>query len=229
MTGAFIPLNSKIDDQPFSAFHLPPTLDDGARRRGGVIVLQEIFGVDGYIRHDCERWSRLGFEVLAPSLFDRCEPGFVAEHTPDGLRQGLAYLQSTRMEDAISDVETCLDHLAPRGPVFVVGYCYGGSLAYLSAVRLEDLAAASSYYGSMVPHHAGDKPRCPVVCHFGEKDDHIPLAGVRAFAEKRTDVAVHTYDAGHGFNNEGAHGHNLAAAKLARARTLKLFEANGAG
>ena len=228
MTGHMMTLNSKLDDAPFGAFHLDPKLAAGARRRGGVIVLQEIFGVDGYIRHDCERWARLGFEVLAPSLFDRCEPGFVAEHTPDGLQQGFKYLQATRIEDAVADIETCLDHLLPRGPVFVVGYCYGGSLAYIAATRLGDLAAASSYYGSMVPNHAGETPLCPVVCHFGAQDQHIPLDGVHAFAERREDVDVHIYEAGHGFNNDGAPGHNLAAAKLARSRTLKLFEANGA-
>ena len=227
MTGQMIPLQSKIDDAAFSAFHVQPRLEDGERRRGGVIVLQEIFGVDGHIRHDCERWARLGFEVLAPSLFDRCEPGFVAEHTPEGLQQGFKYLQATRIEDAIADVETCLDYLAPRGPVFLIGYCYGGSLAYIAATRLEDLAAASSYYGPMVPKHAGDRPLCPVICHFGALDQHIPLDGVRAFAARREDVPVHIYEADHGFNNDGAPAHNLAAAKLARARTLKLFEANG--
>ena len=227
MTGQMIPLNSKTDDSAFSAFHVQPRLEDGERRRGGVIVLQEIFGVDAYIRHDAERWARLGFEALAPSLFDRCEPGFVAEHTPDGLQQGFKYLQATRIEDAIDDIETCLDYLAPRGPVFVVGYCYGGSLAYIAATRLEDLAAASSYYGSMALKHAADKPLCPVICHFGALDQHIPLGGVRAFAARRDDVPVYVYEADHGFNNDGAPAHNLAAAKLARARTLKLFEANG--
>lgn len=227
MTGQMITLQSKMDDVAFAAFHVQPRLEEGARRRGGVIVLQEVFGVDGYIRHDCERWATEGFEVLAPSLFDRCEPGFVAEHTPDGLRQGLKYLQATRIEDAIGDVETCLDYLLARGPVFVVGYCYGGSLAYIASCRLGDLAAASSYYGTMTPQQAGDVPLCPVLCHFGAQDQHIPLEGVQAFATRRSDVDVHIYEAGHGFNNDGAPGHNLAAAKLARARTLKLFDANG--
>ncbi len=227
MTGQTISLNSKTDDAAFSAFHVHPKLEGDARRRGGVIVLQEVFGVDAYIRHDCERWGRLGFEVLAPSLFDRCEPGFVAEHTPQGMQQGFKYLQATRMEDAVADVETCMDYLLPRGPVFLVGYCYGGSLAYIAACQLGDLAAASSYYGSLVPKHAGDKPLCPVICHFGAEDQHIALDGVRAFSSKRPDVPVHIYEAGHGFNNDGAPSHNLAAAKLARTRTLELFEANG--
>ncbi len=228
MAGQTLTLRSKIDDAEFSAFHVEPTLEPGARRRGGVIVLQEIFGVDGHMRHDAERWGRMGYEVLVPSLFDRLEPGFVAEHTPDGMQQGFKYLQATRAEDVIADVETCLDQLQPRGPVFLVGYCYGGSMAYLAACRLGDLAAVASYYGSLVPAQAGERPLCPVVCHFGRQDQHIALEGIEAFAARRSEVAVHLYDAGHGFNNDGAPGHDLAAAKLARQRTLELFEANGA-
>jgi carboxymethylenebutenolidase len=225
MSHAFVTLNSKIDDAEFSAFHVQPK----GPRKGGVIVLQEIFGVDSYIRHDAERWGSMGFEVLAPSLFDRFEPGFVAEHTPDGVQAGFKYLQAHRIEDAIADIETCVDYLRPRGPVFVVGYCYGGSLAYLAACKIEDLAGASAYYGSMVPKHAHDKPRCPTICHFGRQDQHIALEGVAAFSAHRPDVPVHLYDAGHGFNNDGAPAHNHAAAKLARQRTLELFDANGAG
>jgi carboxymethylenebutenolidase len=224
MNGAFLTLNSKVDDAEFSAFHVKP---QGARK-GGLIVLQEIFGVDGYIRRDAERWGAMGFEVLAPSLFDRVEPGFVAEHTPDGLQAGFKYLQATRAEDALADIATCLDYLAPRGPVFVVGYCYGGSLAYLAACRLGDLAAVSSYYGAWVLKHAHETPRCPVICHFGREDQHIAIETVEAFAARRTDVPVHVYDTGHGFNNDGAPSHNLLAAKLARQRTLELFDANGA-
>src|ERR1700735_1335770 len=113
MTGAFITLNSKIDDAAFSAFQVPAK----GTRKGGAMVLREIFGVDAYTRHDAEHWASLGFEALAPSLFDRCEPGFVGEHTPDGLQAGFKYLQATRMEDAIADIATCVDYLAPRGPV----------------------------------------------------------------------------------------------------------------
>ena len=222
--GVSVPLNSKLDDAAFSAFQVQP---QGARR-GGVIVLQEIFGVDRYIRRDAERWAALGFEALAPSLFDRQEPGFVAEHTPEGIQQGFKYLQAIGWDKALADVETCVDWLAARGPVFVVGYCYGGSLAYMAACRIGDLAAASSYYGSLVPAHAGDKPLCPTICHFGRQDQHIPMSGVEALRARRSDVGVFDYDAGHGFNNEGAAAHSHAAADLARRRTLELFETNGA-
>lgn len=221
---SIVTLSSKIDDASFSAYRVEPS----GRRRGGVIVLQEIFGVDAFVTRDCERWAALGFEALAPSLFDRQEPGFVAEHTPDGVQQGFRYAQANGLDNATSDVETCVDWLRGRGPVFVVGYCYGGSIAYLAACKIEDLAAASSYYGSLVPAHAGNKPLCPTICHFGRLDQHIPMSQVEDLRAHRPDVKVYAYDAGHGFNNEGGLAYSRVAAELARQRTLELFEANGA-
>jgi carboxymethylenebutenolidase len=215
----FITLNSKVDDAAFAALHLEPQ----GRRRGGLIVLQEIFGIDANIRRDAERWAEMGFEVLAPSLFDRQEPGFVAEHDPEGIAVGLKYARANGLDNSIDDVATCIDFLMPRGPVFLVGYCYGGSLAWLSACRLGDLAAVSSYYGSLVHNHAHETPRCPVILHFGKTDASIPVEQAEAIAKAQPNVPVHLYEAGHGFNNRDG-----AAAHLARRRTLALFEENGA-
>jgi carboxymethylenebutenolidase len=215
----FIKLNSKVDDAEFAALHAQPK----GRRRGGVIVLQEIFGIDEFIRKDVERWSELGFEVLAPSLFDRQEPGFVAPHDAEGIAVGRKYLQANGFDNPIDDISTCLDFLKPRGPVFVVGYCYGGSLAWMAACRLGDLAAASSYYGSQVHLHAHATARCPVILHFGTEDHAIPVAQVEGIKAARPDLPIYLYEAGHGFNNQDG-----AAAHLARRRTLELFEQNGA-
>ena len=217
--GGFIKLNSKVDDAEFSALHAPPK----GPRRGGLIVLQEIFGIDAFIRKDVERWAEMGFEVLAPSLFDRQEPGYVAEHDQEGIATGVKYLQANGFDNPIDDISTCIDFLSPRGPVFLVGYCYGGSLAWLAACRLGELAAASSYYGSMVANHAHETPRCPVVMHFGAEDPMIPLAAVEGIRAAQPDVPVHLYEAGHAFNNQDG-----AAAHQARRRTLELFEQNGA-
>jgi carboxymethylenebutenolidase len=218
--GEYIKLRSKVDDAEFGAYHVQPQ----GRRKGGVIVLQEIFGIDEAIVRDVDRWGGMGFEAVAPSLFDRQEPGFVAAHDAEGAAAGRTYLQANGLENPIDDIATCLDFLAPRGPVFVVGYCYGGSLAWLAAARLGDLAAASSYYGSMVLAHAHEVPRCPVALHFGAEDQHIPIDRIMEFAAARPELPVYAYKAGHGFNNADG-----AAAHLARQRTLALFEQNGAG
>lgn len=221
-----ITLNSKIDGAPFAAVHARAQ----GRRRGGVIVLQEIFGIDQYVRADVERWAELGFEVLAPSLFDRQQPGFSAQHSPEGLQEGVRYASANGLDNPIHDIETCFDQLSPAGPVFVVGYCYGGSLAWLAACRIKGLAAASGYYGSLVKANAALDPLCPVVLHFGRLDGHIPADEVAdAVAAFHAEVPVHIYEeAGHGFNNEGAEAYHAPSAELARRRTLALFEANGA-
>ena len=218
--GEYIKLRSKVDDAEFTALHVQPK----GPRKGGVIVLQEIFGLDQYMVRDTERWGELGYEALAPSLFDRQEPGFVAGHDAEGFATGRAYLQANGLENPINDIATCLDFLKARGPVFVVGYCFGGSLAWLASAKLGDLAAASSYYGSLVIPHAHEVPRCPVIFHFGALDQHIPVDKVKEFAAARPELPVYIYDADHGFNNADG-----AAAHLARERTLELFAQNGAG
>jgi carboxymethylenebutenolidase len=214
-----ITLNSKVDDAPFAALHLQPQ----GRRRGGLILLQEIFGLTPDIREDAARWAAMGFEVLAPSLFDRQEPGFVAARDSEGIATGRAYVQANGLDNPIDDADTCLDALRPRGPVFLVGYCYGGSLAWLAACRLGDLAAVSGYYGSMIHAHAHETPKVPVVLHFGDKDHAIPVAQVEGIRHAQPEAPIHLYDAGHGFNREDG-----AAAHLARKRTLEFFERNGA-
>ena len=219
-------LASKIDGFGFTALHAQAV---GARR-GGVVILQEIFGLDRFVQADVERWSKLRFEVLAPSLFDRQAPGFVAEHTPEGVAEGFRHAQGNGLENPVNDVETCVDVLAPRGPVFVVGYCYGGGIAWLAAHRIETLAAVSGYYGGMIAGHAGQAPRCPTLLHFGEVDGHIGLDRVELIREARPEVAVHVYEgAGHGFNNLGSAAYDADAAHMALERTLALFAANGAG
>lgn len=217
--GGFIKLNSKVDDAEFSALHAEPK----GPRRGGLIILQEIFGLDAFVRKDVERWAEGGFEVLAPSLFDRQEPGYVGGRDEEGRATGLKYVQANGFDNPIDDIATCIDWLRPRGPVFVVGYCYGGSLAWMAACRLGDLAAVSCYYGSLVHAHAHETPRCPAILHFGAQDPMIPPSQVEGIRQAQPNVPLHLYEAGHGFNNQDG-----AAAHQARRRTLELFEQNGA-
>ena len=212
------------DGFEFSAYHAQP----GGTRHGAVIVVQEIFGIDEHIVRDVDRWAALGYEALAPSLYDRREPGFVSSHSPEGMQAGIAHARGTDMAQAMADLAACRDRLAasvPGGKVFIVGYCYGGSLAWLAAADLPGLAGASSYYGSMVQANATKKPRCPTIVHLGRTDAGIPCDAVKAAVQAANpEVAVYIYDdAGHGFNNEDPARLNAASADLARERTLALF------
>lgn len=222
-----ITLTSVHDGFEFTALHAQPQ----GPRRGGVIVVQEIFGLDRYVREDVARWAALGFEVLAPSMFDRQERGFVAEHDPEGLEKGRAAATANGFDNPIGDIQACIDHLKARGPVFLTGYCYGGSIAWMAASRCTGLAAAASYYGSMVAGLSALPLACPVIIHLGRQDRHILAEGVAAAVrEAHPDVPVHIYEAsGHGFNNDGRPDSDPADARLARERTLALFEAHGAG
>ena len=221
-----ITLTSAIDGFAFDALHAEPT---GARK-GGVIVIQEIFGLDQYVQADVARWAERGFEVVAPSMFDRQERGFTAEHDPAGFETGIKHLMANGFDNPVSDVQAAIDYLSPRGPVFIVGYCYGGVIAWLAAGKTTGLAAASSYYGGRVAQSLDVAPKIPVICHFGRKDGHIPADETKAAINAAyPDIPVYIYeDSGHGFNNDGRPDSDPADAALARERTVALFEANGA-
>ena len=219
--------SAAADGFAFSALHAPPQ----GERRGGVIVIQEIFGVDQYVQADVERWAALGFEVLAPSMYDRLEPGFVAEHDQDGMQAGIGLMQKTDPADALGDITACVQFLAPRGPVFIVGYCYGGAMVWRAAAQVEGLAAGSAYYGGGIAGMIDLELKTPVICHFGRKDGHIPADEISAkIKAAHPDVPVYVYEnSGHGFNNDGRPDSDAQDAALARERTLSLFLANGAG
>ncbi|HEY2049647.1 MAG TPA: dienelactone hydrolase family protein [Caulobacteraceae bacterium] len=208
------------DGFEFAAYHAAPV----GERNGGVIVLQEIFGIDEHMRRDVDRWASLGYEAIAPSLFDRRQPGFVAHHDQAGMTAGIGHAMGSPIDQVLADIAAVRDHLAPAGKVFVVGYCYGGSLAWIAAGRLDGLSGASSYYGSLVQGNATLKPRCPTIIHLGRLDN-IPADAVKAAVQAANpETPVYIYEgAGHGFNNEDPGRHAPEAAELARQRTLALF------
>lgn len=217
-----IKLKSARDGFEFSAYHEAPFTP----RKGGVIVLQEIFGIDHGIRHDVELWAKAGYEAIAPSLFDRFEFGFHCGHDPEGVQRGIAHARALSRDQWIGDIEACRDFMAERGKVCIVGYCYGGSLAWLSASMVSGLAASSSYYGSLVKQFAEIPLHCPVIVHLGHTDPGIPAEEFEAAIKAaHPDVPVYTYEgAGHGFNNPSPERYNHEAADLARRRTMDLFE-----
>jgi carboxymethylenebutenolidase len=202
-------------------------------RKGGLVLVQEIFGVTAHIRDLCEQYAADGYEVLAPALFDREHPGFEADHDEAGMKAGIELARKLHPFDlTLADVQTCVDALADAddsgGPVFVVGYCYGGSVAWFAATRMENVAAASAYYGSMIPAAKDEEPKVPVIAHFGRNDPGIPMDGVeQVIAKDWPNATVYLYDAGHGFNSDRREAYDAESATLAKARTLALFAAHG--
>lgn len=213
------------DGAEIGVYHVAPV----GERRGGVVLVQEIFGVTEHIRRVADDYAGDGYEVLAPAVFDREAPGFEAGYDAAGFARGVELARDLHPFDlTLADVQTCIDVLAPAGPVFVVGYCYGGSAAWLATTRLHGVAAASAYYGGMIPDAADEAPKVPVIAHFGRFDDHIPMAGVeQVIAKDWPEASVYVYEAGHGFNSDRRADYHAPSAELAKARTLELFRANG--
>lgn len=215
---------------------IPMTMSDGhavqvyhveakGHRRGGIVVVQEIFGITDHIKEMADDYADQGYEVHAPALFDREAPGFKATHEGEDLQQAIRIAREQHpFAVSIQDVQTCIDALRAHGPVCIVGYCYGGSVAWAAACRCAGLAAAAGYYGSLIPQFAQERPTCPVILHFGRLDPSIPMDGVERVRAEHPEVPVYIYDeAGHGFNSDRRRDYHPESAKLARERTLSLF------
>ncbi len=192
--------------------------------KGGIVVLQEIFGVNGHIRDVCDRFAREGYTAIAPALYDRSSlENAELDYSGDDVARGRALREEFSWDDTMKDVDAAADMLKGGGlKVGTVGYCWGGTMAYLSAARL-DIAAAVVYYGGQIMPYLDEKERCPLLMHFGETDHSIPLSDVEAIQTAHADAVVHVYPAGHGFNCDRRESYDEAASKLAYERTLSLF------
>ncbi|MEK9960800.1 MAG: dienelactone hydrolase family protein, partial [Rhodobiaceae bacterium] len=200
---------------------------DDATARGGVVVLQEIFGLNDHIRDLPRRFAEAGYYAVAPALFDRAERGVELIYDPDGRDRGLA-LKAAVDADAIFDVSAAIALAATAGPVAVVGFCWGGSLAWRAATSLTGLAGAVSYYGGELPSKAGLVSHCPVLAQFGTRDRTIPNEGVNTIIKAQGDadpaVVTHNYDADHGFHCDARDEFDADAAALAWTRTLTFLD-----
>jgi carboxymethylenebutenolidase len=192
--------------------------------RGLVVVAQEIFGVNGHIRDVCARFSKAGFLAVAPALFDRQSRGIELGYDEAGIARGRDLKGSADPDLALADLAAARA-LAPELPAAVVGFCWGGLLAWLAACRQPGFAAAVSYYGGGIGRHAGETPRCPVLLHFGEKDQAIPQEEVRSLRDAHPGLPVHLYPAGHGFNCDQRGSFDAPSAALAWERTLAFLDA----
>jgi carboxymethylenebutenolidase len=218
-----ITLKSRFDGFELAAYHAPPR----DARRGGLVLVQEIFGVTEHIRELCEGFAEDGYEVIAPSLYDRAEPGFAADYGPEGVAKGRKLSAAAPWDQVQGDLQAAIDALA--GPVFVTGYCWGGAAAWLAACRCEGLAAASCFYGRRITELVDETPKVPTILHFGKRDATIPQAKVEEIRERHPDLPVYLYDAGHGFASDRRADYDADSARLARLRTLALFSRNGGG
>jgi carboxymethylenebutenolidase len=208
------------DGHEFGAYEAKPE----GEHRGGLVVIQEIFGVNQHIRKVTDGWAAEGYFCIAPSIFDRASPGFDRGYSPDDVEAGRKAAGEIGLDRMLLDVEAARAAAASAGKVGVVGYCLGGSLAWLSATRLDGVAAASCYYGGRIVESASEKPSCPVQMHFGEKDQSITMESVEKIrAVVPSSVEIFTYPAGHAFNRDGGANWEAGSASRARERTLALF------
>ena len=186
----------------------------------GIVIVQEIFGVNAHIRDVVDRYAALGYRAVAPALFDRLERGLELAYTEENVTRGRAMRGAIDWDDTVRDVGAAVAHLAPGGPVGVVGYCYGGSLAWLAAHSLP-VAAAVGYYGGQIIQFLDRAPQAPVLLHFGEVDYMIPLSDVEEIRRAHPTVPVHVYPgADHGFNCDARDSYHPEAAPQALERTL---------
>lgn len=218
--GQFVQLQS-ADGFHLSAYVAQPI---GAPK-GGLVVLQEIFGVNSHIRSVADGYAADGYFVVAPSTFHRVQAGVDLGYTEADMGEGFGLktaVDALPEPGVMPDIQAAVDHAAQAGKVGILGYCWGGLLTWRSACALNGLSAAVPFYGGGMTAEADAHrtPKVPVMAHFADHDEWIPMDTVEAFRMAQPGVQVHVYPAHHGFNCDQRGSYNEAAAKLARERTL---------
>ena len=222
--GQFTELKA-ADGQAIPAYVAQPA---GAPK-GGIVVIQEIFGVNSHIRAVADGYAAQGYLAVAPAIFHRVKPNVELGYTEDDMAAGMALKTASEAlpsPGVMQDIQAAIKHASQAGKVGIVGFCYGGLLTWRAACTLDGLSAAVPYYGGGVttPDEVARKPKCPVLAHFGDQDHWIPLESVEAFRKAHPEVEVHVYHANHGFNCDQRGSFDAQAAKLARERSLAFFQ-----
>jgi len=192
-----------------------------------LVVVQEIFGVNEHIRSVADGYSKDGFLAVAPALFDRFKRGVELGYSGADLQKAMSFVPKIDIDAAVRDTAAALDYVRNQTgkKSGVIGYCLGGSLAWLSATRL-NADAAVGYYGGRIAGFVNQQPHCPVMLHFGTRDQHIPQEEVDKIAAAHPEVEIYLYDAGHGFNCDARSSFDPQSAKLARSRSLEFLARN---
>ncbi|MGJ4959223.1 dienelactone hydrolase family protein [Bradyrhizobium sp. HKCCYLRH2060] len=205
------------DGFQLGAYRVDPT----GTAKGALVVIQEIFGVNHHIRNVCDRLAAEGYVAIAPAIFDRVEPGFTSGYSPDEIAVARKFVANPDWAAFLRDTQAAIDGVRNVGPVGIIGFCLGGSIAYAAATKLTGLKAAVGYYGGAIVRFADDKPTVPTQLHFGEKDAGIPLSDVETIKAKRPDVEIFVYPgAQHGFGCDERASYDKPSADLAWTRSL---------
>ena len=212
-----IELQSRIDGYSLGALVAEPK----GTPIGGVVVLQEVFGLSDHIAEMCAFFADAGYRTIAPGLFERIERGFHAGMDSQGFDKARAAVAATPWPQALSDIQAAIDAL-PK-PVYVTGFCYGGTAAWMAAAQCEGVKAAACFYGRMIADLLDNTPKAPVMLHYGAHDPSIPVENVEKVRLAAPQSPLYLYDAGHGFCRVGSHDYNAAARDLALSRTLDWF------
>jgi len=198
--------------------------DPATAPKAALVVIQEIFGVNHHIRNVCDRFASAGYVAVAPAIFDRIERDFQSGYSPDEVAVARKFVANPDWTAMLRDVQAAIDSVKSVGPVGIVGFCLGGSVAYAAATKLTGLSAAIGYYGGAIVRFADDNPGVPMMLHFGEKDAGIPLSDVETIRAKQPDLEVHVYPgAQHGFSCDERASYDKASADIAWQRTLAFF------
>ena len=217
--GQMITLKAE-DGHSFAAYRAAPA----GKPKAGIVVIQEIFGVNHHIKNVSDGFAADGYVALAPAIFDRAEPGFETGYQPADIERGRAVRGKIDIGDMVKDVRAAVGALKAEGlKVGVVGYCLGGTLAWLAATRIDGLSCAVSYYGGGVAETASETPRCPVLFHFGETDQSIPPDHHAKISAAHPTLPMHIYPAGHGFSCDERGSFHAPSATLARTRTMEFL------
>lgn len=192
--------------------------------KGGIVVIQEIFGVNAHIRDVADRYANEGYTAIAPALFDHVEKNVELGYDEAGMKKGIDIVTELGFDKPIADVEAAAKYIAKAGKIGTVGYCWGGSVAYLSAIKLG--LPSVSYYGGRNTAFVDHKAQAPLMFHYGEHDDHISADDRAKVQAANPDAPVYVYDAGHGFNCDKRGSFDAAASALAYERTLSFLKKN---
>lgn len=210
------------DGHKLSAYRADPA----SKPRGAIVVIQEIFGVNSHIKSVADGYAADGYVAIAPALFDRVKKGVDLGYSPEDIAKGREIRGKVTNDMAMKDVEVTVKAASSAGKVGIVGYCWGGFVTWLASSKIPGLSCAVAYYGGGILDNTELAPKVPLMGHFGDKDAHIPVDGVKKLAAKYPQHPIFIYAADHGFNCDQRGSHNAPAAQQARERSLEFFRKN---